>query len=130
MVLHSLTHSLTAALDQLRVVASSTSTIGTPMVKNSQKTVKTAKMTIGVPIVTFLHRVRRIHKAAWGLGLAYGKRGSIMAATTLSAGPYDTLTEGRSGFLQCILPPQGAPSCFSSTTQWRCLRERRSLGVV
>jgi len=45
-------------------------TIGTPMVlytvpivKNSQKTVKTAKMTIGVPIVTCLHRVRRIHKA-------------------------------------------------------------------
>jgi len=31
-------------------------------VKNSQKTVKTAKMTIGVPIVTCLHRVRRIHK--------------------------------------------------------------------
>jgi len=30
--------------------------------KNSQKTVKTAKMTIGVPIVTCLHRVRRIHK--------------------------------------------------------------------
>ena len=34
-----------------------------PFVKNSQKTVKTAKMTIGVPIVTWLHRVRRIHKA-------------------------------------------------------------------
>ena len=33
------------------------------IVKNSQKTVKTAKMTIGVPIVTCLHRVRRIHKA-------------------------------------------------------------------
>ena len=32
------------------------------VVKNSQKTVKTAKMTIGVPIVTCLHRVRRIHK--------------------------------------------------------------------
>ena len=32
-------------------------------VKNSQKTVKTAKMTIGVPILTCLHRVRRIHKA-------------------------------------------------------------------
>ena len=30
-----------------------------PIVKNSQ----TAKMTIGVPIVTCLHRVRRIHKA-------------------------------------------------------------------
>ena len=29
-----------------------------PIVKNSQ----TAKMTIGVPIVTCLHRVRRIHK--------------------------------------------------------------------
>ena len=29
----------------------------------SQKTVKTAKMTIGVPIVTCLHRVRRIDKA-------------------------------------------------------------------
>ena len=46
-------------------------TIGTPMVKNSQKTTvyqqctnrqKTAKMTVGVPIVTCLHRVRRIHK--------------------------------------------------------------------
>jgi len=35
-----------------------------PFVKNSQKTVKTAKMTIGVQIVTCLHRVRRIHKAA------------------------------------------------------------------
>jgi len=33
------------------------------IVKNSQKTVKTAKITIGVPIVTCLHRVRRIHKA-------------------------------------------------------------------
>ena len=33
-----------------------------PIVKNSQKTVKTAKMTVGVPIVTCLHRVRRIHK--------------------------------------------------------------------
>jgi len=33
-----------------------------PIVKNSQKTVKTAKMTIGVPIATCLHRVRRIHK--------------------------------------------------------------------
>ena len=33
-------------------------------VKNSQKTVKQQKMTIGVPIVTCLHRVRRIHKAA------------------------------------------------------------------
>jgi len=41
-------------------------TVGTnsvPVVKNSQKTVKTAKMTIGVPVVTYLHRVRRIHKA-------------------------------------------------------------------
>jgi len=35
-----------------------------PFVKNSQKTVKIAKMTIGVPIVTCLHSVRRIHKAA------------------------------------------------------------------
>ena len=35
-----------------------------PFVKNSQKTVKKAKITIGVPIVTCLHRVRRIHKAA------------------------------------------------------------------
>ena len=34
-----------------------------PFVKNSQKTVKQQKMTIGVPIVTCLHRVRRIHKA-------------------------------------------------------------------
>ena len=33
-------------------------------VKNSQKTAKTAKMTIGVPIVTCLHRVRRIHKVS------------------------------------------------------------------
>ena len=33
-----------------------------PIVKNSQKTVKTAKMTTGVPIVTCLHRVCRIHK--------------------------------------------------------------------
>jgi len=52
-------------------------TIGTPMVlsvfddwynvrivKNSQNTVKQQKMTIGVQIVTCLHRVRRIHKAA------------------------------------------------------------------
>jgi len=29
-----------------------------PIVKNSQKTVKTAKMTIDVPIITCLHRVR------------------------------------------------------------------------
>jgi len=29
-----------------------------PFVKNSQKTVKQQKMTIGVPIVTCLHRVR------------------------------------------------------------------------
>jgi len=36
-----------------------------PIVKNSQKTVKLAKMTVGVPIVTCLHRVRRIHKAFW-----------------------------------------------------------------
>jgi len=35
-----------------------------PFVKNSQKTVKHQKMTIGVLIVTYLHRVRRIHKAA------------------------------------------------------------------
>ena len=35
-----------------------------PFVKNSRKTVKTAKITIGIPIVTCLHRVRRIHKAA------------------------------------------------------------------
>ena len=35
-----------------------------PFVKNSQKTVKQQKITIGVPIVTCLHRVRRIHKAA------------------------------------------------------------------
>ena len=33
-------------------------------IKNSQKTVKQQKMTIGVQIVTCLHRVRRIHKAA------------------------------------------------------------------
>jgi len=32
--------------------------------KNSQKTVKQQKNTIGVPIVTCLHRVRLIHKAA------------------------------------------------------------------
>jgi len=31
--------------------------------QNSQKIVKTAKMAIGVPIITCLHRVRRIHKA-------------------------------------------------------------------
>ena len=36
--------------------------VPTKTIKNSQKTVKTAKMTIGVPIVTCLHRVRRIHK--------------------------------------------------------------------
>ena len=35
-----------------------------PIVKNSQKTVKQQKMTIGVPIVTCLHRVRRLPKAA------------------------------------------------------------------
>jgi len=35
-----------------------------PFVKNSQKTVTQQKMTIGVQIVTCLHRVRRIHKAA------------------------------------------------------------------
>jgi len=35
-----------------------------PFVKNSQKTVKQQKMTIGVPIVACLHRVRQIHKAA------------------------------------------------------------------
>jgi len=35
-----------------------------PFVKNSQKTVKIAKITIGVPIVTCLRRVRQIHKAA------------------------------------------------------------------
>jgi len=34
------------------------------IVKNSQKTVKQQKMTIGVQIVTRLHRVHRIHKAA------------------------------------------------------------------
>ena len=33
-----------------------------PIVKNGQKTVKRAKMTTGVPIVTCLHKVRRIHK--------------------------------------------------------------------
>jgi len=33
-----------------------------PFVENSQQTVKQQKMTIGVPIVTCLHRVRRIHK--------------------------------------------------------------------
>jgi len=32
-------------------------TNGVPIVKNSQKTVKTAKMTIGVPIVTGLPRL-------------------------------------------------------------------------
>jgi len=35
-----------------------------PFVENSQKTVKTAKITIGLPIVTCLHTVRQIHKAA------------------------------------------------------------------
>ena len=35
-----------------------------PFVKNSQNTAKQQKITIGVPIVTCLHRVRRIHKAA------------------------------------------------------------------
>jgi len=35
-----------------------------PIVKNRQKTVKQQKMTIGVLIITYLHRVRRIHKAA------------------------------------------------------------------
>jgi len=55
-------------------------TIGTPMVlsvfddwysvpfvktvKSSQKTAKQQKMTVSVPIVTCLHRVRRIHRAA------------------------------------------------------------------
>ena len=34
-----------------------------PIVKNSQKTVRTARIAIGVPIITCLHRVRRIHKA-------------------------------------------------------------------
>ena len=38
----------------------STKTVRT--VYQSSKTVKTAKITIGVPIVTCLHRVRRIHK--------------------------------------------------------------------
>jgi len=33
-----------------------------PCTKNSQKTVKTAKITVGVPIVTCLLRVRRIQK--------------------------------------------------------------------
>ena len=33
-----------------------------PIVKNSQKTVKTAKITVAVPIVTYLLSVRRIHK--------------------------------------------------------------------
>jgi len=37
--------------------------IGTVMVKNSQETVKTAKITVVVPIVTCLLRVRRIQKA-------------------------------------------------------------------
>jgi len=31
--------------------------------KTVKKSVKTTKMTIGVPIITCLHRVRRIHKA-------------------------------------------------------------------
>ena len=34
------------------------------IVKNTQKTIKQQKMTIGVQIVTCLNRVRRIHKAA------------------------------------------------------------------
>jgi len=34
-----------------------------PIIKNSQPTVKTAKMTIGVKMVTCLLRVRRTHKA-------------------------------------------------------------------
>jgi len=38
------------------------STRTVPTVYQSSKTVKTAKMTIGVPIVTCLHRVRWIHK--------------------------------------------------------------------
>ena len=38
------------------------STKTVPIVKNSQKTVKQQKITIGVPIVTCLHRVHRIHK--------------------------------------------------------------------
>ena len=49
--------------------------IGTVMVKNSQKTVKTATMTIGVPIVTCLLRVCRIHKAILTISFytLYGK---------------------------------------------------------
>ena len=35
-----------------------------PFVKNSRKQSKQRKMTIGVPIVACLHRVRRIHNAA------------------------------------------------------------------
>jgi len=35
-----------------------------PFAKKQSKDSQTAKMTIGVPIVTCLHRVRRIHKAA------------------------------------------------------------------
>jgi len=40
-----------------------------PIVKNS----KTAKMTIGVPIVTCLHRVRRIHKVRVRLNIHFDR---------------------------------------------------------
>jgi len=39
-----------------------TGTNNVPIIKNSQKTVKTTKITIGAPIVTGLHRVCQIHK--------------------------------------------------------------------
>jgi len=56
-LVHSLYTVGTVLVDLWRLVHQWSKTI-----KNSQKTVKTAKITVGVPIVTCLHRVRRIHK--------------------------------------------------------------------
>ena len=101
----------------------STKTVPTavPIVKNSQKTVKTAKITIGVPIITCLHRVHRIHKA---VQTPLPRETSITCAWAVA-----TARRPWVGLTVCVymnvhasgsrsLPRAATPS----STYWRCLQ--------
>jgi len=86
------------------------STNSVQIVKNSKNTVKQQKMTIGVPIVTCLHRVRQIHKAAQ-MPLP---RASITCAWAMATArrPWAGLTlclHGR----PCVWLPFAAACCYT-----------------
>jgi len=89
--------------------------------KNSQKTVKTAKITIGVPIVTCLHRVRRIHKAAQN---PLPRETSITCAWAVATArrPWAGLTENV--YMDVHASGSRSLPCAAtlSSTYWWCLR--------